>query len=122
MPAVVAPQEPAPLRTLSPFDELQAQYVACSYLASACQDALGRFPPPTAGPDDIISQRALELMLAVEWDWRQTLQELAERIAKATSCGAGYNATYAEDPALARQSAPDHGASHRRRPSVRRRL
>jgi len=50
MPAVIAPEETAPLRTLSPHDELRAQYVACSYLASACQDALGRFPPPSAGP------------------------------------------------------------------------
>jgi hypothetical protein len=122
MPAVVAPEETAPLRTLSPFDELRAQYVACSYLASACQDALGRFPPPSAAPDDIVSQRALEFVLAVEWDWRQTLQELAKRVAKATSCDAGYNATYAKDPTPAREGPPDHGASHRRRPSVRRRL
>jgi hypothetical protein len=122
MSAVVAPEETEPMRTLSPFDELRAQYVACSYLASACQDALGRFPLPTTGPDDIISQRALELALAVEWDWRQTLQELAERVAKTTSCDAAYNATYAKDPAPARQSAPDHRANHRRRPSVRRRL
>src|SRR5580765_678537 len=110
MRAVAAPEETAPLRTLSPSDEIRAQYVACSYLASACQDALGRFPPPGAGPDDLVAQRALEYILAVEWDWRQTLQELAKRVARASSCDAAYNATYAEDSAAAREGAPGHGA------------
>lgn len=86
-PAVLQKREPRvdPL-ALSQADELRAQYVACSYLSTACQDALGRFPAPAAGDDDRIAQRALEYMLAVEWDWRQTLQGLAEQIARTSAC------------------------------------
>ena len=84
-PAVLQKREPRidPL-ALSQADELRAQYVACSYLSTACQDALGRFP--TAGDDDRIAQKALEYVLAIEWDWRQTLQGLAEQIARAAAC------------------------------------
>jgi hypothetical protein len=64
-------------------DELQAQYVACSYLTSACQEALRRFPAPS-GDDDLVARRALEYVLAIEWDWRQTLQQLAEQLGAAT--------------------------------------
>ncbi|MEK7247214.1 MAG: hypothetical protein AAB092_01960, partial [Chloroflexota bacterium] len=70
--------EPAQEVALDPIDELRAQYVACSYLASACQEALGKFPPSLTGTnEDRVAQRPLEFMLAVEWDWRQTLQELS---------------------------------------------
>lgn len=71
---------------LSRADEVRAQYVACSYLSTACQDALGRFPAPAAGDDDRIAQKALEYVLAIEWDWRQTLQGLADQIARAGAC------------------------------------
>jgi hypothetical protein len=108
---------------LDPMDELRAQYVACSYLATACQDALGRFlTPVSVAEDDPISGRALEFLLAVEWDWRQTLQELAERVGRASSTVAGYNPEHAEDPGATGQSTANHRTDHRRRPSVRRRL
>lgn len=86
-PAVLQKREPRVDPTaLSPADELRAQYVACSYLSTACQEALGRFPAPAAGDDDRIGQKALEYVLAIEWDWRQTLQGLAEQIARASAC------------------------------------
>jgi hypothetical protein len=69
---------------LSNLDELRAQYVAASYLSTACQEALGSFPPPAPGDDDRIAQRALEYILAIEYDWRNTLQGLGEQIARAT--------------------------------------
>lgn len=86
-PAVLQKREPRmdPM-ALSKADELRAQYVACSYISSACQDVLGRFPPPAAGDDDRVAQKALEYVLAIEWDWRQTLQGLAEQIARASAC------------------------------------
>lgn len=86
-PAVLQKREPRvdPL-ALSQADELRAQYVACSYLSTACQEALGRFPAGAGGDEDRIAQKALEYMLAVEWDWRQTLQGLAEQIARARAC------------------------------------
>jgi hypothetical protein len=31
--------------------------------------------------------RVRELMLAVEWDWQQTLQELAQRVGQVSSTG-----------------------------------
>lgn len=105
---------------LPPADELRAQYVACSYLATACQDALGKVP--AAGSDDAVAQRALEFILAVEWDWRQTLQDLARKVAKASSADAGYNPAHAEDERPAGESTPRHRGDCRRRPSVRRRL
>jgi predicted glycosyl hydrolase (DUF1957 family) len=71
---------------LRPEDELRAQYVACSYLATACQEALAKLSA-TASGDDVISMRVLELMLAVEWDWQQTLQELAQRTGQVSSTG-----------------------------------
>jgi len=132
---------------LDAVEELRAQYVACSYLATACQDALGRFPTPAYEADGgRIAQRALEFMLAVEWDWRQTLQELAEKLARATSVAArpglenlrivgngnGAHAdtphlqpvtySHAEDSGAAGEGAPRHRPDYRRRPSVRRRL
>jgi hypothetical protein len=84
-PAVLQKREP---RTdpLSATDDLRAQYVAASYLSTACQEALGRFPPPARGEDERVAQKALEHVLAIEWDWRQTLQGLAEQIARATAC------------------------------------
>jgi hypothetical protein len=114
--------KPAQEIPLDPIDELRAQYVACSYLATACQEALGRFPPASGADEDRVAGRALEFMLAVEWDWRQTLQELSAKVAKATSVVARYNPEYAEDADSAREGAPHHRADHRRRPSVRRRL
>jgi hypothetical protein len=71
---------------LSREDELRAQYVAASCLSTACQEALTRFPPPAAGDDDRVAQRALEYILAIEWDWRETLQGLSEQVARATIC------------------------------------
>jgi len=86
-PAVMQKREPSVDPTaLSPADELRAQYVACSYLSTACQEALGRFPASAAGDEDQIAQKALEYILAIEWDWRQTLQGLAEQIARASAC------------------------------------
>jgi hypothetical protein len=86
-PAVLQKKDHAPdPLVLSRADELRAQYVACSYLSSVCQDALGRFPAPSAGDDDRVAQKALEYVLAIEWDWRQTLQGLAEQIARASVC------------------------------------
>ncbi len=86
-PAVLDKREPrVDPPALSQADELRAQYVACSYLSTACQDALARFPAPAAGDADRIAQKALEYMLAVEWDWRQTLQGLAEQIALVSAC------------------------------------
>lgn len=71
---------------LSQADELRAQCVAARYLSTACQEALGRFPPPSPGEDERVAKKALEYVLAIEWDWRQTLQGLAEQIAQATAC------------------------------------
>ncbi len=107
---------------LDPIDELRAQYVACSYLATACQEALGRFPMPVSLENDRIAGRALEFLLAVEWDWRQTLQELAERVGRASGSAARYNPEHAEDPGTPREGASNHRSDYRRRPSVRRRL
>ncbi|HVP04845.1 MAG TPA: hypothetical protein VMT90_04110 [Dehalococcoidia bacterium] len=128
-PAVAEPELEMPL---DPIDELRAQYVACSYLATACQEALGRFPPPAhEGEGGHVAQRALEFLLAVEWDWRQTLSELADKVGKATSV-AGAEAvtrhlkpvpyTHAEDTAAPGEGAPRHRTDRRRRPSVGRRL
>jgi hypothetical protein len=108
--------------TLDPIDELRAQYVACSYLATACQEALGRFPAPVSPANDPIAGRALEFLLAVEWDWRQTLQELSERVGRASSTVAGYNPEHAEDADTAREGVAHHRTDYRRRSSVRRRL
>jgi hypothetical protein len=115
--------EPAQDLALDPTEELRAQYVACSYLATACQEALGRFPAPAFEAEgSAVATRALEFLLAVEWDWRQTLQELAEKVAKATSIVAGYNPEHAEDADSAGEGAAHHRPAYRRRPSVRRRL
>ena len=84
-PAVLQKREPR-VDPLSAADELRAQYVAASYLSTACQEALGRFPPPAPGEDERVAQKALEYVLAIEWDWRQTLRGLAEQIARATAC------------------------------------
>ncbi len=107
--------------TLDAAEELRAQYVACSYLATACQEALSRFPTPVVN-DDRISGRALEFLLAVEWDWRQTLQELAERVGTASSVNGGYNPEHAEDADTTREGVAHHRPDHRRRTPVRRRL
>jgi hypothetical protein len=140
---------PAHTEEFSELEELRAQYVACSYLATACQDALGRFPTPTCDEEvDRIARRAFEFLLAVEWDWRVTLRELAEKVARATSVSkctivdagdmfqpradAANEAeavssnlepvTYIHGSDPARESAPRHRTDYRRRPSVRRRL
>jgi uncharacterized membrane-anchored protein len=108
---------------LDPIEELRAQYVACSYLATACQEALGRFPGPDfEQADGKVAERALEFLLAVEWDWRQTLQELSAKVAKATSVVARYNPDHAEDADSAREGAAHYRTDYRRRPPVRRRL
>ena len=85
-PAVLQKDRPGDPLALSQADELRAQYVAASYLSTACQEALGRFPTPAAGDEDLIAQKALEYILAIEYDWRQTLQGLAEQIARAAIC------------------------------------
>lgn len=108
---------------MSAIDELRAQYVACSYLATACQEAIGKFPPPLSGTDENhVAARAFEFILAVEWDWRQTLQELAAKVARATSVAGRYNPEHAEDLGSTGEGAPHHRPAYRRRPPVRRRL
>jgi hypothetical protein len=122
---LTAPVAAAPITdmALDQGDELRAQYVACSYLATACQEALAKFPElATAEAGDPVTRRALEFLLAVEWDWRLTLQELGEKVGRTSSFVTRYNPEHAEDADPAGQGAPRHRPDYRRRPSVRRRL
>lgn len=60
-------------------DELRAQYLACSYLVSACEQALKRMATlnrASAGRS-YVPQRALELIEAIGDDWRGALQDVA---------------------------------------------
>jgi hypothetical protein len=66
-------------------DELRAQYLACSYLVSACEQALdrmGRLRKASAGRS-YVPVRALELMQAIRDDWCAALREVARLTADA---------------------------------------
>lgn len=62
-----------------PGDELRAQYLACSYLVSACEQAIERMTSLTraSAGRSYVPLRALDLVRTISDDWRLALQDVA---------------------------------------------
>lgn len=62
-----------------PGDELRAQYLACSYLVSACEQAIERMSTLTRASEgrSYLPVRALEIVRTIGDDWRLALTAVA---------------------------------------------
>ncbi len=65
-----------------PGDEVRAQYLACSYLVSACEQAIDRMTSLThaSAGRSYVPLRALDLMRTISDDWRTALQDVARAL------------------------------------------